>query len=277
MTYVLEGRRVRTLRWSLALVVALAMHSAAVLPFLLPAPVEEETDADYQGAVLVELEALAVAAADSVSTMATKETAASEASDAQVHAEAVLQKSEDAPVVQQSDYTPADEDLRMAVASPIENKQETEPDRAMPTEEKVAPTTAPSAQSAAEAAQAPTVQADSKATQALAETQGISDKALKKIVESWQKEIITSIAKHRAYPADARARGIEGTVMVRFSIDRYGRLVTRAMTGTSGHGILDDAAIATLDRVPDFPTAPKILSGEMFEFAMPIKFSVLKR
>lgn len=273
----LEAKPTRTLRWSIGLLLALAMHTAAALPFILPAPVEETAEDDYSGAVLVELEPLAVASADSTSTMATAETAASEASDAQVHAEAVPQKSSDAPVIPQSDYTPPEQDLRMAVARPVESKQETETDRAMPTEEKVAPTSAPSAQSAAEAAQAPTIEAESKATHAVAETQGISDKALKKLVENWQKEIVTSIAKHRAYPPEARARGTEGTVMVRFSIDRYGRLITKTMTQSSGHDLLDKAAVATLERVPDFPAAPKALAGEAFEFALPIKFSVIKQ
>lgn len=269
-----RGRRIRL---AAATAVALGLHGAMALPAMLPHPVHEEESA-VDGAVLIELAPVAVASrSDDTSSMPTPETAASDASVDQQQEEAKPQKSEDAPILPQSDRTDIADDLKMATARPKETKEETEPDRAVPTEEKPAPPTATAAASVAEAAQDAKVQADTAADRAQAAEQGVSEKALKKAIESWQREIITAIAQHRRYPLAARERRQHGTVIVRFGIDRAGHLVVSEIGSSSGHVHLDQEALDTLKRVKTFPTPPKALVGDTFAFSLPIKFRVVEQ
>lgn len=254
---------------------ALALHGALALPLLSRSVVIEE-ESDARGAVLIELQPLPVAAADNAGTMATKETAASEATQGQPAQEASPQTADAGEMLPPS-VTRAPEDLQLPMASPIESKEEPDPQKQdVPVEERQATATPPSAQSVAEAAQAPSVAAAQQAEVAVAASQGASDRQRKKALEAWQREILTAIARHRSYPAAARQRGLEGTTVVSFAIDRYGRLMASAMHTSSGNEILDRAALATLERVHEFPTVPSAVPGVRFEFVIPVKFTVKK-
>ncbi len=48
------------------------------------------------------------------------------------------------------------------------------------------------------------------------------------------------------YPAEAIARGIEGTVVLRLTIDEQGRVIEVEVARSSGHAILDEAAVAAV-------------------------------
>lgn len=55
------------------------------------------------------------------------------------------------------------------------------------------------------------------------------------------------------YPRKARRRGIEGTVHVRFDIQRDGRVDGLAVQRSSGHAMLDRASVKTIERAQPFP------------------------
>jgi protein TonB len=63
------------------------------------------------------------------------------------------------------------------------------------------------------------------------------------------------IAQHKTYPEEARRRGDEGTVVVRFSLDRSGRVGDVTVLRGSGSSILDAATVAML-RNAVLPTPP---------------------
>jgi protein TonB len=60
---------------------------------------------------------------------------------------------------------------------------------------------------------------------------------------------------HKSYPDLARRRGQEGTVVVRFTVDRDGRVQDVSLVHSSGSDALDEAAQALLAnaRLPAFP------------------------
>jgi periplasmic protein TonB len=91
---------------------------------------------------------------------------------------------------------------------------------------------------------------------------------------AWHKGIFAQIQRHKAYPAAARARREKGVVQVAFSINRQGRIVESRVSHASGHGALDDAAIATLQKAQPFPPPPANLPGEQFSFTVPVEFSL---
>lgn len=64
------------------------------------------------------------------------------------------------------------------------------------------------------------------------------------------------LAARKRYPEQARQRGDEGTVGVRFTVDPTGRVLDVAITRSSGSTLLDNAARDMLagQRVPPFPS-----------------------
>ncbi|MBN2531798.1 MAG: energy transducer TonB [Spirochaetales bacterium] len=61
------------------------------------------------------------------------------------------------------------------------------------------------------------------------------------------KELSDKIHKNTMYPSAARRRGIEGTVIVLFSIDREGCLLKSEIKKSSGYSILDKAALKVIE------------------------------
>jgi protein TonB len=74
------------------------------------------------------------------------------------------------------------------------------------------------------------------------------------------------IARELLYPPEAIARGLEGEVLVLLVLDASGNAIAARLEATSGHALLDDAAIRaarTLHSLPD--SAPR-------EVLLPVRF-----
>ena len=68
--------------------------------------------------------------------------------------------------------------------------------------------------------------------------------------------------------------GLIGTVVVHFVVDASGKVVSREVTVSSGHKILDDAALASIDKASPFPAMPKGLNQNQIDVSVPFRFSV---
>jgi protein TonB len=68
--------------------------------------------------------------------------------------------------------------------------------------------------------------------------------------------------------------GIAGTAVVHFVVDISGRVISREVTVSSGHKVLDDAAVASIDKASPFPPMPKALNRDQVGVSVPFKFSV---
>lgn len=84
-------------------------------------------------------------------------------------------------------------------------------------------------------------------------------------VRSW-------LLAHQVYPRYAKMRRLEGSVGVRFVLDRSGRLIEGALTGTSGQATLDAESAAMLRRASPYPAAPAEVPGERITFSVAIDF-----
>ena len=62
----------------------------------------------------------------------------------------------------------------------------------------------------------------------------------------WQRALANWLAAHKAYPEEARRRGQHGSVTLRFSVDRSGRVLDVVVAGRAGAAMLDAAAEAML-------------------------------
>jgi protein TonB len=68
--------------------------------------------------------------------------------------------------------------------------------------------------------------------------------------------------------------GIVGTVVVHFVVDAFGNVVSREVSVSSGHKILDDAAVASIDKAAPFPPMPKGLNRNQIDVSVPFRFSI---
>jgi protein TonB len=79
-----------------------------------------------------------------------------------------------------------------------------------------------------------------------------------------------SIERSKVNPRSRQA----GTVMVRFTVGPNGNLISRAIEKSSGSKLLDDAAVAALDRAAPFPPMPQNVAQGPIEVSVPFEFVI---
>ena len=76
------------------------------------------------------------------------------------------------------------------------------------------------------------------------------------------------------YPRAARIAGQEGRAIVRFVIDRSGKVSSIRLEQSSGHAILDREAVEMIERADPFPIMPDEMAGSQLELRVPIVFDI---
>ncbi len=92
-----------------------------------------------------------------------------------------------------------------------------------------------------------------------------ADAVLELAVYDWLK-------RHQRYPRAARRAGLEGTARVRFVIDRRGVLRERELVASSGHAVLDRAALELLERAAPYPALPARVAIDAVELTLPVEY-----
>lgn len=82
--------------------------------------------------------------------------------------------------------------------------------------------------------------------------------------------------KYIRYPKRAVSRGHEGSVRLNVTIDREGNVQTVAEMENSRHSTLNKEALKAVQRATPFPPVPEDVTGEAFEFSLPIVFRLPK-
>lgn len=79
--------------------------------------------------------------------------------------------------------------------------------------------------------------------------------AVTPIPADWQHSLAAWLAAHKTYPELARQRGVEGSVALRFTADRSGRVLSVSVVRSAGSPVLDAAAEAMVRdaTLPPFP------------------------
>lgn len=81
------------------------------------------------------------------------------------------------------------------------------------------------------------------------------------------------LENHKHYPESARARGEEGRVVLRFRVDRYGRLLDYAVVGSSGYPELD-AAVDAMMRGATLPPFPADMTANDIQVTVTVRFGL---
>lgn len=68
---------------------------------------------------------------------------------------------------------------------------------------------------------------------------------------------------------------MEGTVIIGCVMTRNGQLKEAKITRSSGHDILDNAALRTVRSAGDFPPVPAEIKGDTFRFSAPITYRLI--
>src|SRR5690606_31699692 len=82
---------------------------------------------------------------------------------------------------------------------------------------------------------------------------GAADAGGRAAISSYFARVQAHLSRHRIYPPEARASGASGVARVVFSLGRDGRVLSVSLARGSGHGVLDQAALAMVRRAAPFP------------------------
>jgi protein TonB len=86
--------------------------------------------------------------------------------------------------------------------------------------------------------------------------------------------LATWLARHKRYPAQARRLGQEGTVKVTFTISQSGRVLSKRITQSGGHALLDREVEAMLERASPLPRIPSSLGRSSLTITLPVAFAL---
>jgi protein TonB len=84
---------------------------------------------------------------------------------------------------------------------------------------------------------------------------------------SWRAQIFAHLLAHK--PGGGAGAG---AVSIAFTLTRSGRLVAARLAASSGNSALDSQAMEMVRRANPFPAAPSGVSGNSFQFAVPVRF-----
>ncbi|MGA8258670.1 MAG: TonB family protein [Arenicellales bacterium] len=82
------------------------------------------------------------------------------------------------------------------------------------------------------------------------------------------------LQKNMHYPRAARLAGQQGEVVVRFIIDRNGKVQSIKLESRSGFPLLDREAKEMIERGDPFPAMPEEMPGQELEVRVPVSFHV---
>lgn len=189
------------------------------------------------------------------------------------------------PDTQAAAASPANVEQKAAIeqrdlprAQPVETD---DPDRAVTPNETKKPRDEPKVEAVQAAPSAPSVAADEtaiprvaaaiEAPRSTAPALGTGDSARRER-QTWQKELAAHFNKYKRYPSDRATERAE--VVVRFVLDRLGRVVSSRIVHGSGDVAFDDAALGMLQRANPVPPPPPLVADEGLTFTMPVIFYV---
>ena len=94
-----------------------------------------------------------------------------------------------------------------------------------------------------------------------------------KVVARYAEVIALWVQKFKVYPAKAKKKGMVGETAVHIRIDRQGNILYYALERSTGHTLLDHAAIDMIRRADPVPAVPgDYPAGDVLEFLIPVSF-----
>jgi len=86
--------------------------------------------------------------------------------------------------------------------------------------------------------------------------------------------VLAWLERHKEYPRRAQQRRQEGVVLLFIAIDRGGRVLEARIEQSSGHDLLDQAALDMLERAAPLPPVPDDMPQQRLEIVVPVQFFI---
>ena len=101
-----------------------------------------------------------------------------------------------------------------------------------------------------------------------------ADAATRRTEANYFASLSAHLNRRKTYPAEARQARQQGTVAVRFTVDRAGNVSNVSIRRSSGHAILDSATLALVERVAPMPRMPASMRRDSITITLPIEYSL---
>lgn len=93
-------------------------------------------------------------------------------------------------------------------------------------------------------------------------------------LSSYQAKLAARLRSFRSFPAAAEKQGITGTAVVTFTVNASGTVTSAKLGRSSGHAILDSAAVAMVHRASPFPPIPANIGRSSITVSAPVRFDM---
>ena len=100
----------------------------------------------------------------------------------------------------------------------------------------------------------------------------LSRSQLRGIAKGYYRSLNILMKQKRVYPRSARRLKLEGTVLVEMVINREGEIIKVKIARSSGHELLDKAAIAQVQKLRRVPKIPRELNRPSMTFKIPFDY-----
>jgi protein TonB len=100
------------------------------------------------------------------------------------------------------------------------------------------------------------------------------DAAAPHIDPSWTTLLFKQLQRFKSYPSGARARNEQGVVILAFTVDRNGHVMSRQIMTGSGYPDLDAEVLTMIERAQPLPAFPASMTQAQQDFSVPIRFSL---
>lgn len=91
---------------------------------------------------------------------------------------------------------------------------------------------------------------------------------------TWESVLLGHLARYRQYPSRAERLRQQGTAWVRFTVDHAGNVSGVHLERGTGHPVLDDETLATVQRANPVPPPPAALGAGPIDVVVPVAFSL---
>lgn len=116
----------------------------------------------------------------------------------------------------------------------------------------------------------PSVQASGRASDRRFGGRKITGKNYFGVLMAW-------LNQHKDYPAELKKEKIQGTVVVSFTINKQGELVTSGIKKSSGSPELDRAALGMLAKANPLPPIPAEMKRDSLSLSIPVEYSLITK